>query len=52
MAIPTWQEIYNGENPESFKAPLPEMAGWEDSVEYNPEHLFSIQIDKKQYYQF
>ena len=28
------------------------MAGWEDSVEYNPEQLLSIQINRKQFYQF
>ena len=28
------------------------MAGLEDSVRYNPEQLFSIQIDNKQFYQY
>ena len=32
VPIPTWQEFYNEENPETFKTPEPDLAGWEDSV--------------------
>ena len=51
VALPTWKEFYNGANPETFKSALPSMAGWEDSVGYNPEQMFSIQKDKKPFYQ-
>ena len=31
---------------------MTEIAGWEDSVGFNLEHLFSIQVDNRQFYQY